>query len=65
MNQNTPILRGGYKHLPLEEKARIMSKIKIPELSVCEDVKRHYLYLNKKFNPNKDDCCNLRIKKDV
>lgn len=53
---------GGYKHLPLEEKARIMSKIKIPELSVCEDVKRHYLYLNNKFNPNKDDCCNLRIK---
>lgn len=51
---------GGYKHLPLEEKARIMSRIKIPELSACEDVRRHYLYLNKKFNPNKDDCCNLR-----
>ena len=51
---------GGYKHLPLEEKARIMSRIKIPELSACEDVKRHYLYLRNKFNPNKDDCCNLR-----
>lgn len=51
---------GGYKHLPLEEKARIMSKIQISELSACEDVKRHYLYLNRKFNPNKEDCCNLR-----
>ena len=51
---------GGYKHLPLEEKARIMSRIKIPELSACEDVKRHYLYLKSKYNPNKDDCCNLR-----
>ena len=51
---------GGYKHLPLEEKARIMSRIKIPELSACEDVKVHYLYLKKRFNPNQDDCCNLR-----
>lgn len=51
---------GGYKHLSLEEKARIMSNIKIPELSVCEDVERHYLYLKRKFNPNKEDCCNLR-----
>ena len=51
---------GGYKHLSLEEKARIMSRIKIPELSACEDVKRHYLYLRAKFNPNKEDCCNLR-----
>ena len=41
---------GGYKHLPLEEKARIMSRIKIPELSACEDVRKHYLYLKKRFN---------------
>lgn len=53
---------GGYKHLPLEEKARIMSRIKIPELSACEDVRKHYLYLKKRFNPNQEDCCNLRIK---
>lgn len=52
---------GGYNHLPLEEKARIMSRIKIPELSACEDVKRDYQYLKARFNPNKDDCCNLRI----
>jgi len=54
---------GGYKHLPLGEKARIMERIKIPEVSVCEDVERHYLYLRDRFNPNKEDCCNLRISK--
>ncbi len=51
---------GGYKHLPLPEKARIMSRIKIPELSACEDVRIHYLYFRKMYNPNKEDCCNLR-----
>lgn len=55
---------GGYKHLPLQEKARIMERIKIPEISVCEDVKKHYLYLRERFNPNKDDCCNLRLSSD-
>lgn len=51
---------GGYKHLPLAEKARIMSRIKIPEISACEDVKTHYLYFRAHFNANKEDCCNLR-----
>lgn len=51
---------GGYKHLPLAEKARIMSRIKIPEISACEDVKTHYLYFREHFNANKEDCCNLR-----
>ena len=51
---------GGYKHLPLQEKARIMEKIRIPEVSVCEDVEKHYLYLRKRFNPDQNDCCNLR-----
>lgn len=51
---------GGYKHLPLEEKIRILSKIQIPVISVCEDVKEHYDYWKNNFNPNKNDCCNLR-----
>jgi len=51
---------GGYLHLPLEEKIRILSKIKNMELTVCEDVNSHYLYWQHHFNPNKDDCCNLR-----
>lgn len=54
------ISQSGYHHLPLEEKKRIISKVKIPEITVCEDVTEHYEYWKNNFNPNKDDCCNLR-----
>lgn len=54
------VTQSGYKHLPLEEKQRIISKVKIPEITVCEDVTEHYQYWQEHFNPNKDDCCNLR-----
>ena len=50
---------GGYQHLPLEEKLRILHKIQIPCISVCEDVTEHYNYWRDHFNPNPDDCCNL------
>ena len=50
----------GYEHLPLEEKKRILSKVKIPVISICEDVDEHYKYWENNFNPNKNDCCNLR-----
>lgn len=52
--------QSGYKHLPLSEKKRILQKIDIPSISVCEDVSEHYNYWTNHFNPNKDDCCNLR-----
>lgn len=51
---------GGYEHLQLDEKKRILDKVKIPIISVCEDVDEHYNYWKENFNPNKDDCCNLR-----
>ena len=51
---------GGYQHLRLDYKKEILSKIKIPQVSVCEDYTEHYLYWKQNFNPNKDDCCNLR-----
>lgn len=51
---------GGYEHLQLEEKKRILDKVKIPIVSICEDVDEHYNYWTNNFNPNKDDCCNLR-----
>ena len=50
---------GGYNHLPLDVKKEILSKIKIPNVSVCEDVLEHYIYWRDNFNPNKEDCCNL------
>ena len=52
---------GGYIHLPLEEKIRVLSKIKGMSVTVCEDVKEHYDYWKNNFNPNPDDCCNLRF----
>ena len=51
---------GNYWHLPLEEKQRILSKVKIPHVSVCEDVTEHYAYWRDNYNPNPKDCCNLR-----
>ena len=54
------IKQSGYKHLPLEEKKRIISKIKILDISICEDVSEHYEYWKNNYNKNKDDCCNLR-----
>ena len=54
------VSQSGYKHLPLYEKQRIISRIKIPEITVCEDVTEHYEYWRQHFNPNPDDCCNLR-----
>ena len=52
---------GNYHHLPLEEKIRLISKIKLPNISVCEKVPEHYEYWKAHFNPNPEDCCNLRI----
>lgn len=54
------IKQSGYEHLPLEEKKRIINKIKIPSVSVCEDENEAYKYWTDNFNPNKEDCCNLR-----
>lgn len=52
--------QSGYRHLPLEEKQRIINKLRIPEISVCEDVTEHYEYWKEQFNPNPEDCYNLR-----
>ena len=52
---------GGYQHLPLEYKKQVLSRIKIPIISVCEDVQDHYDYWRDNFNPNKEDCCNLNL----
>ena len=54
------VSQSGYKHLPLSEKKRIIEQIKIPSITVCEDVTEHYEYWKEHFNPNKEDCCNLR-----
>ena len=52
--------QGGYRFLRLDDKKRIVSKIKIPEISVCEDYSPHYKYWQVNVNPSRTDCCNLR-----
>lgn len=51
---------GGYKHLNLEDKKALLERVKIPQISICEDVDEHYDYWMENVNPNKNDCCNLR-----
>jgi len=53
---------GGYLHLPLEKKINAMTYLKnrFESITVCEDVTEDYEYWKNNFNPNKDDCCNLR-----
>lgn len=57
---------GGYHHLPLARKIRYIEQIKgFKQVSVCEDVDTDYLYWKQYFNPNPDDCCNLRRYNDT
>lgn len=52
--------QGGYRFLRLKDKKAIVEKIKIPEVSICEDYLPHFKYWNVNVNPNRADCCNLR-----
>ena len=55
------VKQSGYRHLPLEKKIELISNIKgFSEITVCEDESGAYEYWQKHFNPNPDDCCNLR-----
>lgn len=56
---------GGYYHLPLARKLRYIELVKgFEQLSVCEDNDTDYLYWKQYFNPNPNDCCNLRRNND-
>ena len=52
---------GGYYHLPLKNKLRILNHLDFKELSVCEDVTSHYNYFLKNVCFNNKDCCNLKL----
>lgn len=55
------VKQSNYKHLPLEKKKELIQKITgFREISVCEDESEAYEYWKHHFNPNPDDCCNLR-----
>ena len=55
------VKEGSYRHLPLEKKIEILDKLKFKEMTVCDDVTKHYEYFKNNFNNNKEDCCNLTM----
>lgn len=53
---------GGYSHLPLELKKRLIDNFKgFEQVSVCEDCTEAYNYWKTHVNFNPSDCCNLRL----
>lgn len=55
------VKQGGYYHLPLEAKKRYLSMIKgFNRITVCDDEDEAYDYFKNNFNPNPEDCCDLR-----
>lgn len=56
-----PVHESGYFHMTLEKKLEVLSKITgFKEVTVCDDNSEHYEYFRVHFNPNPNDCCNLR-----
>lgn len=54
---------GGYLHRTLEDKKNLIKNITgFKEVTVCEDEDEAYEYWKHNFNPNPEDCCNLRRK---
>ena len=53
---------GGYRHLPLEFKKKLLQPFVDAgkRVTVCEDHPEHYEWFKTNFNPNPDDCCDLR-----
>ena len=53
----------GYRHLPLKKKVEYLKPLLeiFKEVSVCEDNDTAYNYWKNNINPNKNDCCNLRL----
>ena len=55
---------GGYSHLPLETKKRIIAPLieAGKQITVCEDVPAHYEYWRDHVNHNPADCCDLKVR---
>ncbi len=54
--------QSGCQHLSLPKKLEMLSKIRgFKEITVCDDYTEHYEYFRDNYNPNPNDCCNLRF----
>ena len=55
------VSQSGYWHMPLRKKQEYIKRLTgFKQITVCEDESEAYEYWKKHFNPNPDDCCNLR-----
>ena len=55
------VKQSGYRHMPLQKKLEYIKQIDgYKEITVCEDETEAYEYWKNHFNPNPNDCCNLR-----
>ena len=53
----------GYKHLPFEKKREAVKAFEgHHEVTVCDWEEQYLDYWKKEYNPNPDDCCNLRTR---
>lgn len=59
--ENYSIKESGYRHLTLDKKCEALSKLDFEQITVCDDVDEHYNYFKENYNPNPNDCCNLRL----
>ncbi len=55
-----PVRDAGYMHYSLEHKLEILHKITNMQVTACDDCTAHYEYFRDHFNPDPNDCCNLR-----
>lgn len=55
------VSQGGYFHMPLEAKKQLLQRVSgFSEVTICEDENEAYNWWRYNFNPNPNDCCNLR-----
>ena len=55
------VKQSNYWHLPLSKKQELIRNINgFKEITICEDESEAYEYWKHNFNPNPEDCCNLR-----
>ena len=53
---------GGYIHLPLETKLKMIEPLMGKKrLTFCEDYPEHYNYFREHLNANPEDCCDLEV----
>ena len=53
----------GYKHLPFKRKREAVKPFEgHHEITVCDWEERYLDFWKKEYNPNPDDCCNLKMK---